>query len=67
MDNLLDPLGDRVMKNVAQIPRYPLTRDQLWHKSPLSSNREVPNIALLRKHLLSEGTLRKPEVLEIVN
>ena len=33
MDDLLDPLNDRVMKNVPQIARFPLKRDQLWHKS----------------------------------
>lgn len=33
MDDLLDPLGDRVMKNVPPIARFPLKRDQLWHKS----------------------------------
>ena len=27
----LDPLGDRVMKNVPPISRWPLTRDKLWH------------------------------------
>ena len=29
----MDPLGDRVMKNVPCIARYPLTRDELWHES----------------------------------
>ena len=33
MDDLLDVLGDRVMKNVPPIARFPLKRDQLWHKS----------------------------------
>ena len=27
----LDPLGDRVMKNVPPISRWPLPRDKLWH------------------------------------
>jgi len=27
MDDLLDPLGDRVMKNVPPIARLPLTRE----------------------------------------
>ena len=27
----LDPLGDRVMKNVPPISRWPLQRDKLWH------------------------------------
>ena len=33
MDDLLDPLGDRVMKNVPPISRHPLKRDLLWHNS----------------------------------
>jgi len=27
----VDPIGDRVMKNVPPISRWPLTRDKLWH------------------------------------
>ena len=30
MEDLLDPCGDRVMKNVPMIAREPLTRDTLW-------------------------------------
>ena len=33
MDDMIDPLGDRVMKNVPPISRYPLSRDKLWHIS----------------------------------
>ena len=33
MDDISDPLGDRVMKNVPTIARFPLTKDQLWHIS----------------------------------
>ncbi len=33
MDDISDPLGDRVMKNVPFISRFPLTKDQLWHIS----------------------------------
>ena len=33
MDDLVDPLGDRVMKNVPCIARFPLTREQLWDKT----------------------------------
>ena len=32
MEDIGDPLGDRVMKNVPMISREPLTRDQLWQK-----------------------------------
>lgn len=44
MDDLLDPLGDRVMKNVPPIARFPLKRDQLWHKSgKISIHLYIPN------------------------
>ena len=33
MDELLDPLGDRVMKNVPMMARFPLKKEQLWHSS----------------------------------
>jgi hypothetical protein len=33
MEDLSDSLGDRVMKEVPPIARFPLTRDQLWHNS----------------------------------
>ena len=33
MEDLSDALGDRVMKDVPPIARFPLPRDQLWHIS----------------------------------
>jgi hypothetical protein len=30
MDEMLDPFGDRVMKNVPMIARHPLKKDELW-------------------------------------
>ena len=30
MEDLGDPLGDRVMKNVPMIARLPLTKEELW-------------------------------------
>ena len=33
MDDLSDPLGDRVMKDVPPIARWPLTEEQLYHNS----------------------------------
>ena len=33
MEDIGDPLGDRVMKNVPQIARFPLTAEELWHHS----------------------------------
>ena len=33
MEDIGDPLGDRVMKNVPQIARFPLKKDEIWHIS----------------------------------
>ena len=33
MEDIGDPCGDRVMKNVPQIARFPLTSEELWHNS----------------------------------
>lgn len=33
MEELLDPYGDRVMKNVPMIARLPLPREELWTKT----------------------------------
>ena len=37
MEDLGDPLGDRVMKNVPMIAREPLKRDQLFKKKSKKS------------------------------
>lgn len=81
MEDLNDPLGDRVMKNVPPMARDPLIRSKLWHKSSKyqffemphtffhiekSGGREVPNMELLRSHLLREGHLEKVELMEIL-
>ena len=33
MDDLNDPFGDRVMKNVPPLARFPLRQDEIWHES----------------------------------
>ena len=33
MEDLSDPYGDRVMKNVPPLARFPLKREDLWHES----------------------------------
>ena len=78
MEDLNDPLGDRVMKDVPMVARFPLTRDEFWHNSrkyshfrhnlniAKSNNRRVPNIDLLRNHLLREGHINKAELIELI-
>tara|TARA_B110000503_G_C7129073_1_gene406009 strand:+ start:451 stop:612 length:162 start_codon:yes stop_codon:yes gene_type:complete len=44
----------------------------MHHSNPIlskiakSNNRRVPNMDVLRKHLLREGHLNKPELIEII-
>lgn len=33
MEDLNDPFGDRVMKNVPPLARFPLKKEELWHES----------------------------------
>lgn len=33
MEDLSDPFGDRVMKNVPPLARFPLKREELWSES----------------------------------
>jgi hypothetical protein len=33
MDDISDPLGDRVMKNVPPLARFPLRKEEIWHDS----------------------------------
>jgi hypothetical protein len=55
MDDLLDPLGDRVMKNVPPIARFPLKKDQLWHKSgKISIHLYIPNPILNLLNIIFE-------------
>ena len=42
MEDLNDPLGDRVMKNVPPMARDPLIRSKLWHKSSKYQFFEMP-------------------------
>ena len=77
MEDLKDPYGDRVMKNVPIIATIPLTRDQLWKYNDDSKlnlkwliiwieNKRKPNVDRLRKHLLREGHIAKKELVELI-
>jgi serine/threonine-protein phosphatase 2B catalytic subunit len=61
---LLDPCKDRVVKTVPLPPRYPMKKDELYQMKGKSNLKalgkvRVPNAALMRKHLLKEGTVSK--------
>jgi len=60
---LVDGTGDRVMKNVPMIAARPLSQDQIW---TTKSGKRVPNIEKIRKHLLREGHLDKPDLVDLV-
>lgn len=66
MEDMLDPYGDRVMKNVPMIARHPLTKasGDLWKTT--ADGRSVPNIEKLRKHLLREGHINKEDLCDII-
>ena len=68
MESIADPLGDRVMKNVPPIARDPLTDKELYASPTPGStgSGKIPNMDLLRKHLLREGHIDKPELIEIL-
>jgi serine/threonine-protein phosphatase 2B catalytic subunit len=65
MEDIGDPLGDRVMKNVPMIAREPISKEQLWKKK--SDGRQIPDTEFLRKHLLREGHINKPELMTLLS
>lgn len=42
MEDLNDPFGDRVMKNVPPLARFPLKKEEIWHDSGEYLIREGP-------------------------
>ena len=64
MDEMLvDPLGDRVMKQVPMIAARPLGPNDIW---TVKGGKKVPNIDKIRKHLLREGHFEKPDLVDLV-
>ena len=62
MEELSDPfLDDRVMKNVAPPPRFPLEHQKLFPK------KNLPDWKVLKSHLTKEGHLAKPDIIELTN
>ena len=62
MEELSDPfLDDRVMKNVAPPPRFPMEHQKLFPK------KNLPDWKALKSHLTKEGRLSKPDVIELTN
>jgi len=61
MEALKDPVGDRAVPSHPAPPALPLTDDLLFPKG----NR-IPDIAVLRTHLLREGRLRKESLMTLI-
>ena len=54
MERLADPLNDRVVKSVPAPPHKPLPRSKMY---PNPSTPNVPDLQLVRSHLLAEGRI----------
>ena len=62
MEEVSDPfLDDRVMKNVAPPPRFPMEHQKLFPK------KNLPDWKALKSHLTKEGHLSKPDIIELNN
>ena len=56
MKDISDPFNDRVMKNVAPPPRYPIKNKILFPR------KNIPDWKALRTHLIKEGRLEKSDI-----
>ena len=62
MEELSDPfLDDRVMKNIAPPPRFPIEHQKLFPK------KGIPDWQALKTHLTKEGRVSKQDIIELNN
>ena len=61
MNGLSDPFDDRIMKKVSPPPKYPIKNKKLFPK------KNIPDWKALQSHLIKEGRLSKPDIIEIIN
>lgn len=66
MEPLLDPLGDRFVKTLAPPPAKPISHYMLFPPSKMQGNFEVPDWIALMHHLMREGRLSKPDMMQLV-
>ena len=66
MEPLIDPLNDRVVKDVQPPPHHPLSHSLLFPRRTFHSVRK-PDWRALRSHLHNEGRLAKADVLELID
>lgn len=62
MEQLPDPLKDRVIKEVLPPPHLPLDTSKLFNEKT-----GIPNYEIVLEHLTREGKLKKADFLEIIN
>ena len=73
MERLSDPLDDRVIKTVRAPPHKPLDPLLMYPDSctyfPVDrciARPSVPDLSLIRQHLLDEGTITKSELVRLI-
>ena len=62
MKEISDPFDDRVIKKVSPPPKLPMSRKILFPKK-----NNIPDWNALKEHLIKEGKLAKPDMIEIIN
>ena len=60
MEPMLDPANDRVVKTLPCPPARPLTIDVLY-----GGGAKIPDISILKSHLLLEGKLAKDTMVKL--
>jgi serine/threonine-protein phosphatase 2B catalytic subunit len=58
-----EPVMDRVVKDVVAPPLHPLSKQRLFDNPKTS----LPNLVVLKEHLVKEGRLAKDAALQLVN
>lgn len=62
-DNMIEPEMDRVVKDVVAPPLFPLTKNKLFDNPKTG----LPNLTVLKQHLLREGKLTYECAAELIS
>lgn len=62
-----EPQMDRVMKDVVAPPMFPLTKDKLFSIKSPTGGPNLPNLPVLKEHLLREGRLEPDACFELIS
>ena len=72
MEALADPMGDRVVKTVKPPPQRPLFPKMMYNNPcnqdicDLLAKPDVPNLQIVRQHLVDQGTVGRAELVKLV-